>query len=91
MGTLFFTKAARIYNGAKTASWTSGAGKTGQLLGKKLQYFLTPQTKINSKWIKDLKCKARNYKAPRGNHRQYTLWHISQQDPLWPTSLSDGK
>ena len=31
MGTLFLTKKARIYNGAKTASWINGAGKTGQL------------------------------------------------------------
>ena len=31
MGTLFFTKEARIYNGANTASSVDGAGKTGQL------------------------------------------------------------
>ena len=31
MGTLFFTKEARICNGAKTASSINGAGKTGQL------------------------------------------------------------
>ena len=31
MGTLFLTKDARIYNGAKTASAINGAGKTGQL------------------------------------------------------------
>jgi len=31
MGTLFSTKEARIYNGAKTASSINGAGKTGQL------------------------------------------------------------
>ena len=31
MGTLFFTKEAKIYNGAKTASSTNDAGKTGQL------------------------------------------------------------
>ena len=31
MGTLFFTKEARIYNGAKTTSSINGAGKTGQL------------------------------------------------------------
>ena len=31
MGTLFLTKDARIYNGAKTASSIHGAGKTGQL------------------------------------------------------------
>ena len=31
MGTLFLTKEARIYNGAKTASSINGAGKTEQL------------------------------------------------------------
>ena len=31
MGILFFTKEARIYNGAKTVSSINGTGKTGQL------------------------------------------------------------
>ena len=31
MGTLFLTKEARIYSGAKTAFSINGAGKTGQL------------------------------------------------------------
>jgi len=31
MGTLFFTKEARIYNGAKIDSSINGAGKTEQL------------------------------------------------------------
>ena len=31
IATLFLTKKARIYNGAKTASSISGAGKTGQV------------------------------------------------------------
>ena len=54
MGTLFLTKEARIQNGAKTVSSINGAWKTGQLHVKELEHLLTPYTKMNSKWIKDL-------------------------------------
>ena len=55
MDTLSLTKEARIYNGEKTISLTSGAGKTGQSLVKKETRTLSNIIHKNKlKWIKDL-------------------------------------
>jgi hypothetical protein len=51
------TKTPKIYNGKKKASSRNSAGLTHCLYVKEIDPYLSPCTKIKSKWIKDFNIK----------------------------------
>ena len=84
MGTLFLTKEARIIQWGKESLFNKWCWENWTAAWKrmKLEHFLTPQTKINSKLVKDLNVRPEMIKLLEENIGR-TLNDINQSRILY--------
>ena len=57
----------RIYNGVKIFSSTNNVRKTRYPHAKEWNWTLTPYTKINSKWLREINIRTETIKLLKGN------------------------
>ena len=88
MDTLSSTKEAKIYNGEKTVSSNKWYWENCEAMHKriKLEHFLTPYTKISSKWIKGLNVRPEAIKLLAENIDR-TLSYINHSKILYDPPL----
>ena len=86
------TKKARIYNREQTGSSISGAGENWAATCKrmKLEHFLTPYTKLNSKWMKKLWyiCTVEYHSAIKRNTSESVLMKWINLEPIIQSEVS---
>ena len=92
MGNLFFTKEARIYNGARTVSLINVLGKLdSSMQNNEIRTLPNTTHKDNSKWIKDLNVRPETIKLLEENISR-TLNDINQSKILYdPPPLMEVK